>query len=163
MNISSIFYFSKSTSKNTQYSSLWDTLEMMLFTKYLLKWKRIGRISWKFCYWCILKSSTELDIYKDKCDTCPMLLLKKNCGIMESNPVPNWSSVKNFHVIFETIEEKHPSCRLYLDCHVCAIFTRSCLEVYVLIMCTCYSMECLDHGRNFASELMNVQMWNSIV
>ena len=48
MNISSIFYFSKSTSKNTQYSSLWDTLRMMLFTKYLIKWKCIGRISWKF-------------------------------------------------------------------------------------------------------------------
>ena len=48
MNISSIFYFSKSTSINTQYSSLWDTLKMMLFTKYLIKWKRIGRISWKF-------------------------------------------------------------------------------------------------------------------
>ena len=40
MNISSIFYFSKSTSINTQYSSLWDTLKMMLFTKYLIKWKR---------------------------------------------------------------------------------------------------------------------------
>ena len=39
MNISSIFYFSKSTSINTQYSSLWDTLKMMLFTKYLIKWK----------------------------------------------------------------------------------------------------------------------------
>ena len=51
MNISSIFYFSKSTSINTQYSSLWDTLKMMLFTKYLIKWKRIGRISWKFRYW----------------------------------------------------------------------------------------------------------------
>ena len=37
MNISSIFYFSKSTSINTQYSSLWDTLKMMLFTKYLIK------------------------------------------------------------------------------------------------------------------------------
>ena len=32
MNISSIFYFSKSTSINTQYSSLWDTLKLMLFT-----------------------------------------------------------------------------------------------------------------------------------
>ena len=31
MNISSTSYFSKSTSKNTQYSSLWDTLKMMLF------------------------------------------------------------------------------------------------------------------------------------
>ena len=28
------FYFWKSTSKNTQYSDLWDTLGMMLFTKY---------------------------------------------------------------------------------------------------------------------------------
>ena len=62
MNISSIFYFSKSTSINTQYSSLWDTLKMMLFTKYLIKWKRIGRISWKFRYWFNLKSSIELDI-----------------------------------------------------------------------------------------------------
>ena len=48
MNISGISYFSKSTSINTQYSSLWDTLKMMLFTKYLIKWKCIGRISWKF-------------------------------------------------------------------------------------------------------------------
>ena len=47
MNISSIFYFSKSTSINTQYSSLWDTLKMMLFTKYLIKWKLISRISKK--------------------------------------------------------------------------------------------------------------------
>ena len=51
MSISGIFYFSKLTSINTQYSSLWDTLEMMLITKYLIKWKRIGRISWKFRYW----------------------------------------------------------------------------------------------------------------
>ena len=50
MNISSIFYFSKSTSINTEYSSLWDTLKMMLFTKYLIKWERIGRISWNFRY-----------------------------------------------------------------------------------------------------------------
>ena len=50
MNISSIFYFSKSTSINTQYSSLWDTLKMMLFTKYLIKWKHIGRISRNFRY-----------------------------------------------------------------------------------------------------------------
>ena len=32
MNISSIFYFSKSTSINTQNSSLWDTPKMMLFS-----------------------------------------------------------------------------------------------------------------------------------
>ena len=62
MNISSIFYFSKSTSINTQYSSLLDTLKMMLFTKYLIKWKCIGRISWKYQYWFNSKSSTELDI-----------------------------------------------------------------------------------------------------
>ena len=48
MDISSIFYFSKLTSINTHYSSLWDTLKMMLFTKYLIKWKCIGRISENF-------------------------------------------------------------------------------------------------------------------
>ena len=62
MNICSIFYFSKSTSINTQYSSLLGTLKMMLFTKYLVKWKRIGRISWNFGYWVDFKSSIELDI-----------------------------------------------------------------------------------------------------
>ena len=36
-NISSILYFSKSTSINIQHSSLLDTLKMMLFTKYLMK------------------------------------------------------------------------------------------------------------------------------
>ena len=64
MNISSIFYFSKSTSKNTQYSSLWGTLKMMLFTKYLIKWKRIVRISWNFRYWFDFKFSIELDMKK---------------------------------------------------------------------------------------------------
>ena len=65
-NISSFFYFSKSTSINTQYSSLylWDTLQMMLFTEYLMKWKRIGRISWNVWYQFNLKSSIELDIRK---------------------------------------------------------------------------------------------------
>ena len=62
MHFSSIFYVSKSTSINTQYSSLWDTLKMMLFTKYLIKWKCIGRISWNFRYWFYFKSSIELDI-----------------------------------------------------------------------------------------------------
>ena len=62
MNISCIFSFSKSTSINTQYRSLWDTLKMMLFTKYLIKWKRIGRISCKFWYWFNLKPSIELYI-----------------------------------------------------------------------------------------------------
>ena len=62
MNISSIFYFAKSNSKNTQYSSLRETLEMMLFTKQLIKWKRIGRINWKYRYLLDLKSSMELNI-----------------------------------------------------------------------------------------------------
>ena len=61
MNISSIFYFLKSTSINTQYSSLWGTLKMMLFTKYLIKWKCIGRISWNFRYLFDFKSSIYLD------------------------------------------------------------------------------------------------------
>ena len=62
MSISSIFHFSKSTSINTLYSSLWHTLKMMLFTKCLTKWKCIGRISWEFQYSFNLKSSIELDI-----------------------------------------------------------------------------------------------------
>ena len=75
INIFSIFYFSKSTSINIQCSSLWDTLKMMLFTKYLIKWKRIGRISWKFQYWFNLKSSIEIDIKRyNRCYTCPMPL-----------------------------------------------------------------------------------------
>ena len=61
MNISSISYFSKSTSINTHYSSLWGTLKMMLITKYRIKWKRIGRISWNFRYWFSFKSSIELN------------------------------------------------------------------------------------------------------
>ena len=62
MNISSIFYFSKSTSIDVQHSSQWDTLKMMLFTKYLIKWTyHIGRISWKFQRWFDLKSSIESD------------------------------------------------------------------------------------------------------
>ena len=64
INISGIFYFSKSTSRNTQYSSLWHTLQMMLFTKYLIKWKTHSQISWKFWYWFHLKSSVELDIQR---------------------------------------------------------------------------------------------------
>ena len=35
---------------------------MMLFTKYLIKLKHIGRISWKFWYWFNSISSIELDI-----------------------------------------------------------------------------------------------------
>ena len=48
MNICSIIHFSKSTSINTWYSGLWDTLGVMLFTKDLIKWKHVGKISWKF-------------------------------------------------------------------------------------------------------------------
>ena len=56
------------------YSSLiWDTLEMMLFTKYLIKWKRIGRISCNFWYWFNLKFSIELE-KKNRCYTCSMPL-----------------------------------------------------------------------------------------
>ena len=64
MNISSIFYFPKSTSINTQYSSLWDTLKMLLLTKYLIKWKCIGRISWKFWYWFNFKIVYGINIKK---------------------------------------------------------------------------------------------------
>ena len=64
MNISSSFYFSKSTSINTQYSSLWGTLKMMMFTKYPIKWKRFGKITWNFRYWFDFKSFIELHIKK---------------------------------------------------------------------------------------------------
>ena len=61
MNISSIFYISKSTSIDTV-AYVWDTHQMMLFTKYLTKWKRIGKISWKFQYWFNFKFCIEADI-----------------------------------------------------------------------------------------------------
>ena len=64
INIINIFYFSKSTSTNTQHSSLWDTLKMMLFTRYLIKWKHVGKISWKFRKWLNLKFYIKLDIKK---------------------------------------------------------------------------------------------------
>ena len=48
---SSSLYFSKLTQMNTLYSNLWDTLKMLLFANYLIKWKWIG---------------------KDRCYTCPM-------------------------------------------------------------------------------------------
>ena len=51
-----ISIFQSRLTKNTLYSSLWDTLKMMPFTKYLIKWKRFGRISWKFRYWFYLIS-----------------------------------------------------------------------------------------------------------
>ena len=55
-NSSSTFYFSKLTTIDTQYSGLWDTLEMMLFTIYCIKWKCIDRNSWKVGY-CLFLSS----------------------------------------------------------------------------------------------------------
>ena len=71
-------YFSKSTGINSQYSILWDT---MLFTQYLIKWKGIGRMSWKFQYWLNLKLSIELHIKRSiliniKLAKCPF-----NCNI----------------------------------------------------------------------------------
>ena len=41
---------------------VWDTLKMMLFTKYLIEWKRIGRIWWKLWFWFNLQSSLQLDM-----------------------------------------------------------------------------------------------------
>ena len=46
--------------------AIWDTmghygtLQMMLFTTYLIKWKCIGKISWKFRYWFYFKFSIQL-------------------------------------------------------------------------------------------------------
>ena len=75
MNISSVFYFSKSSSINTQYSCLWDTMKMMLFTKYLKKTNKQTKQnktkqkqsvkSAEIVVFVHLKSSIELDI-KDK-------------------------------------------------------------------------------------------------
>ena len=93
MDISGFFYFSKSTSINTQYSSLWDTPKVMLFTKYLKKWKRIGRISRKYQYWFNLKSSLELIRYENTditlvqcpfkdalwCHLCKIVAFCENC------------------------------------------------------------------------------------
>ena len=81
MNISMTFYFSKSTSINTHYSSLWDTLKMMLFTKYLIKCKRIGRISWKFRYWFDLKSSIDI-----RCEKIDVILVQCLFKTPETSP-----------------------------------------------------------------------------
>ena len=64
MNIFNIFLFFKVDFNKYNNSSLWDTLKMILLTKCLIKWKRIGRISWKFWYWLNLKSSIELNIQR---------------------------------------------------------------------------------------------------
>ena len=71
-------YFLKSTSINTQYSGLWDTLGMMLFTENQIKWKRIGRIGWNFWNWLILKFSLEQD-------TKRQMLYLSNAPLMNLN------------------------------------------------------------------------------
>ena len=55
------FFFFKVDFNKYTIQCLWDILKMMLFTKYFMKWNRIGRNSWKFQYWFNLKSSMELD------------------------------------------------------------------------------------------------------
>ena len=64
MHISSIFYFSKSTSINTQYSSLWDTLKMMLFSIYkiLNKMKMLLQNQLKIQHRFYSKRSIEVEI-----------------------------------------------------------------------------------------------------
>ena len=62
-NISSIFYFIKLTPM-IAHSRRWNTMKIMLFTKYLKKWRCIGKINWIFVYLFNLKSSTELVIEK---------------------------------------------------------------------------------------------------
>ena len=71
MHISSIFYFSKSTSKNTQYSSLWDTLKMMLFSIYkiLNKMKMLRQNQLKISVSVLFKT---LYWSRNRCYTCPM-------------------------------------------------------------------------------------------
>ena len=95
LNISSIFYLSKSTSINTQYSTLWDTLKMLLFTKYLIKWKCIGRISWKLQYWFNFKILYRIR-YKQihcRCYTCPKpkLLIKEKYYISTTCTQQHWT------------------------------------------------------------------------
>ena len=72
--VQKLLYFPKLTSINTQYSSLWDTLEIMLFTKYPHKmkthWQNQLKMSWK---WFNLISSWDLDL-KRWCYICPMPL-----------------------------------------------------------------------------------------
>ena len=72
MHISSIFYFSKSTSINTQYSSLWDTLKMMLFSiKILNKMKMFWQNQLKISVSVLFKT---LYWSWNRCYTCPMPL-----------------------------------------------------------------------------------------
>ena len=52
-----------------KYTSLWDTLGIMLFMKDHMKWQYIDRISWKVWYWFVLKFAIELDTKKNRCFT----------------------------------------------------------------------------------------------
>ena len=80
MNISSISYFWKSTLINTQYSSLCDTLKMMLFIKYIIKWKCIGRMNWKFWFKILYrikqkkKKKKKIDVILN-CLNAPLIVL----------------------------------------------------------------------------------------
>ena len=73
MHISSIFYFSKSTSINTQYSSQWDTLKMMLFSIYkiLNKMKMLWQNQLKISVSVLFKT---LYWSRSRCYICPMPL-----------------------------------------------------------------------------------------
>ena len=72
MHISSIFYFSQSTSINTQYSSLWDTLKMMRFSiKILNKMKMLWQNQLKISVSVLFKT---LYWSRNRCYTCPMPL-----------------------------------------------------------------------------------------
>ena len=92
MNISSIFYFSKLTSINTQYSSVWDTLKMMLFTKYLKKWKRFVRISWKFQSWFNSNFSIENICYTCLIHNAPLIPTSFLCCCYFSDCESMWLS-----------------------------------------------------------------------
>ena len=120
MNISTIFYFSKSTSINTQYSSLWDILMMMLFTKYPIKWKRIGIIRWKFQYWFNVKSSIELD-------------LKGHWTTSASSPnffQKSWDlyTIKSVYLCSDCM--LNLTCNFHLIMKICEFFLLSFLKVY---------------------------------
>ena len=57
---------------------------MMLFTKYLIKWKGIGRISWKFWYWFNLKISIELDTKKTDVILVQLMPLQRMMDLNQS-------------------------------------------------------------------------------
>ena len=104
MIISSIFYFSKSTSINTQYSGLWDTEGIVLFTKDHIKWKHIGRITWKNWFWFILTFSAELDAKRDKCLHC----ICSTATVLNITFNLLWQHSKHFSVLHDFLERFHP-------------------------------------------------------